>query len=322
MSFILDALRKSEHERQRQTGPALVEVAATPPKSRSNTWATAVVGLLVVNLVAIGVLLLVRSNKDAVAVTAPGGPTSAATTQPGGPGTAESVQPGEAEVIGGAATTVSPAPTAGAAFAPDAAGPVGGPEAASTPSQVPVPVAAQTAPSALPPPPMLRPAEVPPGGAHNPLEEEVSDVALSEEYLAGASSTPSGPPAVVPTGPAGYQEPGGYRAPAAPPRTRGSVVYQSMPEADPVTSPARASVSAPPTSGLPTADEVVAANGMPELKLELHVYSNRPADRFVFINSRKYHEGETLQEGATIESITPDGVVLSARGNRFLLPRD
>jgi general secretion pathway protein B len=89
-----------------------------------------------------------------------------------------------------------------------------------------------------------------------------------------------------------------------------------------VTSPSRAAAAAPSTSGLPTADEVVAANGMPELKLELHVYANRPADRFVFINSHKYREGETLQEGATVESITPDGVVLSARGNRFLLPRD
>ena len=33
MSFILDALRKSEHERQRQTGPALVEVAGRPAEA-------------------------------------------------------------------------------------------------------------------------------------------------------------------------------------------------------------------------------------------------------------------------------------------------
>ena len=32
MSFILDALRKSEHERQRQTGPALAEVPVAAPK--------------------------------------------------------------------------------------------------------------------------------------------------------------------------------------------------------------------------------------------------------------------------------------------------
>jgi general secretion pathway protein B len=52
------------------------------------------------------------------------------------------------------------------------------------------------------------------------------------------------------------------------------------------------------------------------------VYSTRPQDRFVFINSSKYREGDTTPEGAAIEEITPDGVVMSARGSRFLLPRD
>ena len=33
MSFILDALRKSEHERQRQGGPGLAEVAVAAPKT-------------------------------------------------------------------------------------------------------------------------------------------------------------------------------------------------------------------------------------------------------------------------------------------------
>ena len=47
MSFILDALRKSEHARQRQTGPGLAEVPVAPAKSRTNVWATAAVALLV-----------------------------------------------------------------------------------------------------------------------------------------------------------------------------------------------------------------------------------------------------------------------------------
>lgn len=211
-----------------------------------------------------------------------------------------------------------------AGVTPDGAGPATVPGMASVPAQDSVAGDAQSVPQAVPPP-MLRPAEVSPGGARNPLEEEVSDLTLPDEYMAGAASTPAGPPAVVAAGSAAYREPAGYAAPVAPSQKRGSVVYQSIPEADPVTSPARAAAAAAATSsmsGLPTADEVTAANGMPELKLELHVYANRPADRFVFINSHKYREGETLQEGATVESITPDGVVLSARGNRFLLPRD
>ncbi len=46
MSFILDALRKSEHARQRQTGPGLAEVPIAPtkpgptpgPRQRLHCW--------------------------------------------------------------------------------------------------------------------------------------------------------------------------------------------------------------------------------------------------------------------------------------------
>jgi len=50
MSFILDALKKSESDRQRQSGPALFEVKVAPPRTGLPTWAVAVAALLVVNL--------------------------------------------------------------------------------------------------------------------------------------------------------------------------------------------------------------------------------------------------------------------------------
>ena len=72
MSFILDALRKSEHARQRQTGPGLAEVPIAPTKPGTNVWATAAIALLVVNLLAVGILLLRRAQKeDAAASTVP-----------------------------------------------------------------------------------------------------------------------------------------------------------------------------------------------------------------------------------------------------------
>ena len=64
MSFILDALRKSEHERQRQTGPALAEVPVAAPKPRSNVWATGAIALLLVNLLVIGVLLIRKAARE------------------------------------------------------------------------------------------------------------------------------------------------------------------------------------------------------------------------------------------------------------------
>jgi len=270
MSFILDALRKSEHERQRQTGPALVEVPVAAPKPRTNTWATAAIALLVVNLVAIGVLLIVRSGDappDAPAAQAP--PTSSAP-------------------VAAAAPSVPP------------------PTPAATPqgsvAQTPVPTAAPAVP-----PPMLRPAEPAAPATRNPLEREPAGYTPGMEYeaTAGAAAPPPGPPAVVDE-----------------PRRGGTVVYESLPDAGTMTPAGPARPAGSPSRNMPTADEVAANSGLPELRLELHVYSTRPQERFVFINSAKYREGDTTPEGAAVEEITPEGVVMSARGNRFLLPRD
>ena len=53
------------------------------------------------------------------------------------------------------------------------------------------------------------------------------------------------------------------------------------------------------------------------LHLDVHVYSETPQERFVLINMRNYHEGERLQEGPVVDAITPGGVILSFRGQRF-----
>lgn len=64
MSFILDALKKSENDRQRQSGPALFEVRVPPPRSRFPLLAVAIVSLLVVNLGVVGWLMF-RKPADA-----------------------------------------------------------------------------------------------------------------------------------------------------------------------------------------------------------------------------------------------------------------
>jgi general secretion pathway protein B len=74
---------------------------------------------------------------------------------------------------------------------------------------------------------------------------------------------------------------------------------------------------------LPSINEIslTGAQALPELHLDVHVYSTKPSDRFVYINMRKYHEGAKLQEGPTLERIRRDGVVLNFQGLRFVLPR-
>ncbi len=67
------------------------------------------------------------------------------------------------------------------------------------------------------------------------------------------------------------------------------------------------------------------ANGtlqLPDLHVDIHVYSDVPSDRFVFINMNKYRENSSLDEGPVLKQITDDGVILEYRGYAFMLPRE
>jgi len=105
------------------------------------------------------------------------------------------------------------------------------------------------------------------------------------------------------------------------------------PAPEPSPEPARSTRSAPSvvaasepmqTVLLPTIHEL-RANGslaLPDLHVDIHVYSEVPKDRFVFINMTKHNEGSRLAEGPLVEEITTDGVVLNQNGTLFLVPRD
>ena len=58
MSFILDALKKSESERNRQSGPVLLEVRVAPPRSHLPVWAIVLGVALLANVLVLGYLLL------------------------------------------------------------------------------------------------------------------------------------------------------------------------------------------------------------------------------------------------------------------------
>jgi general secretion pathway protein B len=282
VSFILDALRKSEHARQRQTGPGLAEVPVAAPRSKTNVWATAAVALLVVNLLAVGVLLLRRAQQqDSTAATA-------------------------ATATGNAAPAASPAPSPGA---PTAANPANPTLAAAPPAAAQVPAITQSMQSPSPPPAANDAAR------RNPLADEVgaADGGYAPSAQAAAAAVPAGPPAVVNSA-AGTK--------------RGSVVYAPVPEAtdepyaSPPAAPAEQPAAAPARESLPGADELTARGSLPALHLDLHVYATQAQQRFIFVNSRKYREGDTLAEGPVVEQITADGAVLNFRGSRFRLAND
>ncbi|VAW84129.1 hypothetical protein MNBD_GAMMA16-744 [hydrothermal vent metagenome] len=59
---------------------------------------------------------------------------------------------------------------------------------------------------------------------------------------------------------------------------------------------------------------------LPELSLDVHVYGDSSNERFVFINMRKYREGNITDEGLSVDSIDIKGVILSIDGEQFRLP--
>lgn len=216
MSFILDALRKSERERQRQTAPGIGDSGFRPPKKHSNRWLIIIIAILALNAILVAALLL------------------------------------RGESTPGVTRTVMPA---------------------SLPKDAPAPV--------------RRPALTAPKREDiRPLAEEVpaAPEARSSPVVAVAAK-PMAEPAVTPS-------------PPSPPPTRS-------------------------TPGVPTMEELVLDGRleMNPLRLDIHVFSEQPDQRFVFINMAKYREGETTKEGPRVDSITPDGVVLNYQGNRFLVTR-
>ena len=206
MSFILDALKKSESERKRQDAPGIANIPDAGRRAPPARWPWVVAGLLTINLIVLTVVVL----------------------RPQAPVPAERT-----------AAIATPAPTS---------------------VRQPMPAASSR------------------------MREAPAEVAVNNSN-APVSQSPQAP---VETR---------FEAPAAPPTI---------------------------TEGLPTLHELVAAGQMqlPDMHLDIHVYSGQPDDRFVFVNMTKYKEGATLTEGPSITEITQDGVVLDYFGTRFLLPRE
>jgi len=256
MSFILDALKKSESDRQRQSGPALFEVRVAPPRTRLPLWAIAIALLLLVNLGIVMWMLLRHQTHLATADVS-------ATTAAG------------AASAGAAAGT--PAPATGAPI------PAPNPALAGTSAQLPTVAASAPAP--------------------------LTGAPLTAAASAAVSAPPAAPPAATPT--AGATAEGTNPSDYAPAEEPSGPVLGSH-------------VSRGTASGVPLYQDLTTKPGtqLPQLRLDLHVFAGRAEDRFVMINMHKLREGDTLPEGVHVDSITPEGAVLSFNGTKFLLPRD
>ena len=90
------------------------------------------------------------------------------------------------------------------------------------------------------------------------------------------------------------------------------------------TTPAATTSSRVTEAAVPTMDELRLEGTLQiaELHLDIHVYSEVPEDRFVFINMNKHREGSQTAEGPVVREIRTDGVLLEYQGRVFLLPRE
>ncbi len=220
MSFILDALKKSESERQRADAPALYEMKMATPRRGVAVWLIALASLLVINVIVLSVVLL-RGTHGTAQTDAAANATPPAAASPAAP-----------------AATVAPS--------------------------VPAPAN---------PTPLAAPATAVPDNA-------------------SASSAASG----------------------------------DAGDDTPAIEPARGHGNVNPNTGsgeVPSYAQAASVPGanLPELKLDLHAYATNPADRFVFLNMTKLMEGQSTPAGVRVESITPDGAILSWQGSRFFLQR-
>jgi len=256
MSFILDALKKSESDRQRQSGPALFEVRVAPPRTRLPLWAIAIALLLLVNL---GIVMWMLLRHQTHLATADVSATTAAGAAPAG------------------AAAGTPAPATGAPI------PAPNPALAGTSAQLPTVAASAPAP--------------------------LTGAPLTAAASAAVSAPPAAPPAATPT--AGATAEGTNPSDYAPAEEPSGPVLGSH-------------VSRGTASGVPLYQDLTTKPGtqLPQLRLDLHVFAGRAEDRFVMINMHKLREGDTLPEGVHVDSITPEGAVLSFNGTKFLLPRD
>ena len=212
MSFILDALKKSESDRQRQNAPDISDVPLATGKSATPRWSLLLIGLLAVNL-AVLVFVLIKPSQ----VMTP--------------------------------STAAPGTTA--------------PVAVSTPATQPPQAAAE-----------IRP--VPQSEA--PMPAVLEDV--SADNQPGPAAAVSQP--IVQS--------------AAPAVTETRLTFNDV--------------------------RLAGDLDLPDLNIDIHVYSSQPADRFVFINMNQYRENTTLAEGPLLRAITSEGALLEYGGAVFLLPKN
>jgi hypothetical protein len=303
MSYILDALKKLERERNLGAVPNLdtLHLPVHSPDSQRSPWGW-VLGISIA-LVAGLIVLLWRFMPDAAETIAESTPAPTVAEEPL-PKARRSKPPQAA-----AKAESKPAPEQASPAKPPAA-PA---EPIDRPNPPPEARAEQTRVQAPEAPPAPAPATPPP----KPKGDRTADAAVRS-----TAPTPERVERLRAAMIRRQQEMSTRPPPAEPLPSASPNLAAAEPPAPPYEPPAPKKPKAPkpPTSDpLKNYREVAASLGVPNLRLNMLAYSDDSAERIVNINSQTYHEGETVEGKIKIEGIVRDGAILSYGGQRFLL---
>jgi general secretion pathway protein B len=175
----------------------------------------------------------------------------------------------------------------------------------SEPVAVPAPIAESPRPLKLEPLPSVEPR------AEKPTTV-TSERSVSTSETSSSAVPPTASPAPTPSS----------RAAAPASSARASAPTPSPRAAAPA--PAQSTLPRSGTPGIqPSAPPAPPVTATPleagSLKLEALIYADVPAERMVFINGRRYREGDSIDGRLRVEEIREDGVELSDQGRRFSL---
>lgn len=328
MSYILDALKKSQSDRELGRVPTLSSGAhlTTHHATKTSTWSIAAVALASI-AVLIALYAAVGPRFGAILTPAPPqdrtGPLEQASTTATLP-LADQQRP--------TAQSVPPTPLRGSAVPPSSQGAL----ARTMESQQQPPILDEAAlrdqverfESEQPTAPLRHESRAPtsafsPGSGLGPtvppdVRRDILEFKRQAQRDTGKKErlAPKSTPAATPD----------LREPLAlPPRPVGA----SAPP------PAEPAASAPPVRSQPPAPSPATVGPGPvqprpgtegggrqqSVRLTVHVYAEEPAKRFVIINSQRVREGDRTDDGILVEEIRPDGVMLSSQGQTFFRPR-
>jgi general secretion pathway protein B len=291
MSYILEALRKSQQDREIGQVPTLAtQPLFTSQESGRNAWGLAAMALAGL-AVAIALYAALRGGPE-VAPPAPPVTQTAGPAPVGAPVTAPA--PGASPAL-----PATPPPAA----APMAVSPTAPSPPLAAPGTTPVPAASPaTTPGSAPPtsPPVRLPA---------PEDDELVEAGIDETDGESAASNPGFVPSPHPRD-------------GIPDDLRQDI--QSFKDEIKGGEGGKAAKKANNQKPVPPQERRLpreVEERLPSFLLTVHIYDAEPAKRFVVIDGRKLRQGDASRGGILVEEILPDGVALSFEGHQFFRPR-